>query len=108
MQAAAKRTMIWHVSLAHIEQVVPAHLGPGRVPGNAPGPCFSRYISRYLAKHVGHCSLPQIGRFYNGRDHTTALHALAKIERFRSSDESVDALIEVSRANWPPDRMSRF
>jgi len=95
MHAFVKQTMIWRVSLARIEQVVSAHLGPGRVPGNAPGPCFSRHISMHLAKHVGHWSLPQIGRFYNGRHHTTVLHAIAKIERFRSSDESVDALIEV-------------
>jgi chromosomal replication initiator protein len=49
----------------------------------------------YLAKHVGGWSLGKIGRFYNGRHHTTVLHAIAKIERFRRSDESVDALLEV-------------
>jgi hypothetical protein len=87
--------MLWRVSLARIEQVVSAHLGPGRVPGNVQGPCFSRQVSMYLAKHVGRWSLSQIGRFYNGRHHTTVLHAIAKIERFRTSDESVDAMIEV-------------
>jgi hypothetical protein len=49
----------------------------------------------YLAKHVGQWSLSQIGKFYNGRHHTTVLHAAAKIENFRKIDESVDALIEV-------------
>jgi hypothetical protein len=49
----------------------------------------------YLARHVGRWSLSQIGKFYNGRHHTTVLHAITKIERFRRSDESVDALIEV-------------
>jgi hypothetical protein len=49
----------------------------------------------YLAKHVGHWSLPQIGRFYNGRHHTTVLHAIRKIEQFRRTDESVEALLEV-------------
>jgi hypothetical protein len=87
--------MIWRVSLARIEQVVSAHLGPGRVPGNAQGPSFSRQVSMYLARHVGRWSLSQIGKFYNGRHHTTVLHAITKIERFRRSDESVDALIEV-------------
>jgi len=70
-------------------------LGPGRRPGNAAGPCFSRHISIYLARHIGHWSLSQIGRFYNGRHHTTVLHAIRKIERLRKSDESVDALLEV-------------
>jgi hypothetical protein len=49
----------------------------------------------YLAKHVGHWSLSQIGKFYNGRHHTTVLHAIARIETFRKTDDSVDALIEV-------------
>ena len=95
MHAASNRAVIWRVSLARIEQVVSAHLGPGRVPGNTQGPCFSRQVSMYLAKHVGRWSLSQIGRFYNGRHHTTVLHAITKIEQFRRSDESVDALIEV-------------
>jgi hypothetical protein len=49
----------------------------------------------YLAKHVGQWSLSPIGKFYNGRHHTTVLHAIAKIENLRKTDESVDALIEV-------------
>jgi hypothetical protein len=92
---AANRAMIWHVSLARIEQVVSAHLGPGRVPGNAQGPCFSRHVSMYLHKRVGRWSLSQIGKFYNGRHHATVLHAITKIENFRKIDQSVDALIEV-------------
>lgn len=49
----------------------------------------------YLAKHVGGWSTPPIGRFYNGRHHTTVLHAIQKIERLRERDESVKALLEV-------------
>jgi hypothetical protein len=95
MHTVSNRAMIWRVSLTRIEQVVSAHLGPGRVSGNVQGPCFSRQVSMYLARHVGRWSLSQIGRFYNGRHHTTVLHAIGKIEQFRRSDESVDALIEV-------------
>jgi hypothetical protein len=39
--------------------------------------------------------LPKIGRFYNGRHHTTVLHAIAKIERLRKTDEAFDSLIDV-------------
>ena len=49
----------------------------------------------YLAKHLGRWSLSQIGKFYNGRHHTTVLHAITKIEMLRKADETVDALIEV-------------
>jgi len=58
-------------------------LGRGRVLGNQRGPCFSRQISMYLAKSVGGWSTTRIGRFYNGRHHTTVLHAIGKIERLR-------------------------
>ena len=52
----------------------------------------------YLAKHVGGWSLPKIGRFYNGRHHTTVLHAVEKIERLRKADEAFDALLDVLTA----------
>ena len=103
MYAASNGAMIWRVSLARIEQVVAAHLGPGRVPGNAAGPCFSRQVSMYLAKHVGHWTLSQIGKFYNGRHHTTVLHAIEKIEALRRADETVDALIEVLTSALSPE-----
>jgi Bacterial dnaA protein helix-turn-helix len=94
---------IWPLTLHEIEATVSTHLGPGRVPGNEHGPCFSRQISMYRAKHVGGWSTPQIGRFYNGRHHTTAMHAIEKIERLRTSDETVDALLEVLSATLGSD-----
>ena len=102
MHAPNRPFAIWPVSLARIESMVLAHLGPGRVQGNAQGPCFSRQISMYLAKRVGRWSLSQIGRFYNGRHHTTVLHAIEKIERLRRTDEAVDSPIDVlTAALWP-------
>ena len=86
---------IWPITLQQIEATVSAHLGRGRVPGNKQDECFSRQVSMYLAKHVGGWSTPQIGRFYNGRHHTTVLYAIEKIERLRRQEASVDALLEV-------------
>jgi chromosomal replication initiator protein len=102
MYAIDQKRGIWRLSLEQIEATVAEHLGPGRVPGNRPGPCFSRQISMYLAKHVGGWSTTRIGRFYNGRHHSTVLHAIAKVERLRETDESVDALIEVMTAAVSP------
>jgi chromosomal replication initiator protein len=93
---------IWRLSLEQIEATVADHLGRGRVPGNQASACFSRQVSMYLAKNVGGWSTTRIGRFYNGRHHTTVLHAIAKIERLRRDDESVDALIEVLTAVLSP------
>lgn len=89
---------IWRLSLEQIDATVSSQLGPGRVTGNEQGPCFSRQISMYLAKHVGGWSMVKIGKFYNGRHHTTVLHAIQKVQRLRCEDESVDSLIEVLTA----------
>jgi hypothetical protein len=98
----------WRLTLEQIEATVADHLGSGRVPGNQSAPCFSRQVSMYLAKNVGGWSTTRIGRFYNGRHHTTVLHAIEKIERLRQTDESVDALIEVLTAALTPRMEGRF
>ena len=94
MHARKQALAIWPICLIRIEQTVAAHLGPGRVYGNAQPACFSRQVSMYLARHVGGWSLQQIGRFYNGRHHTTVLHAVDKIEVMKGSEQAVDLLIE--------------
>jgi hypothetical protein len=95
MRTIDQRTGIWPLSLEQIEATVASHLGPGRVPGNEQVPCFSRQMSMYIANRVGGWSTTRIGRFYNGRHHTTVLHAIGKVERLRRTDESIDALAEV-------------
>ena len=81
------------LSLATIDAVVSARLGPTRTPGNEQPACFNRQIAMYLARHVGGWSTTQIGRFYNGRDHSTVCYGIQRIESLRESDPEVDALI---------------
>ncbi len=95
---SASSRRLWRISLDHIDAVVSAELGPGRVPGNEQCQCFSRQVAMYLAKHAGGWSTTRIGKFYNGRHHTTVLHAIRKIEQLRHQDDSVDALLEVLAA----------
>jgi chromosomal replication initiator protein len=40
-----------------------------------------RQVGMYLAKHLTSRSLPEIGRRFGNRDHTTVLHAIRKIDR---------------------------
>jgi chromosomal replication initiator protein len=50
-----------------------------------------RQIAMYLSKHLTLCSLPQIGRFYGGRDHSTVIHAIRKINDLRLALPDLDA-----------------
>ena len=108
MRTSGQRTGIWRLSLEQIEATVAEHLGNGRVPGNQAAACLSRQVSMYLAKTVVGWSTTKIGRFYNGRHHTTVLHAIEKIEHLRQTDESLDALIEVITAELSPETEGCF
>ena len=108
MHTIEQRPGIWRLSLEQIEATVASHLGDGRVTGNQSAPCLSRQVSMYLAKSVGGWSTTRIGRFYNGRHHTTVLHAIQKIERLRQMNESLNALIEVLTVELSPQLEGRL
>jgi hypothetical protein len=80
-------------SLAEIDRVVSVRLGPTRGLGNSQPACFNRQIAMYLASHVGRWSTTIIGRFYNGRDHSTVSYGVQRIESLHESDPEIDALI---------------
>jgi hypothetical protein len=47
----------------------------------------------YLAHRVGGWSTTRIGRFYNGRDHSTVCHAIERIQTLRDSNAEVEGLV---------------
>lgn len=49
-----------------------------------------RQVAMYLAKQLTPRSLPEIGRKFGGRDHTTVIHAIRQIERLRGIDTDID------------------
>ena len=54
-----------------------------------------RQIAMYLAKTMTLRSLPEIGRRFGGRDHTTVLHAVRKIEGLVGQDPALSEEVEV-------------
>lgn len=50
-----------------------------------------RQVAMYLAKKLTPRSLPEIGRRFGGRDHTTVMHAVKRIDALRLSDREIDA-----------------
>ncbi len=54
---------------------------------------YPRQIAMYLAKHLTEASLPEIGRQFGGKHHTTVLHSVEKIEEARKTDKDLNRLI---------------
>jgi chromosomal replication initiator protein len=54
---------------------------------------FPRQIAMYLVKELTRASLPEIGRYFGGKHHTTVLHSVQKIEELRQRDEVLNNLI---------------
>ena len=56
-----------------------------------------RQIAMYLAKQLTSRSLPEIGRKFGGRDHTTVMHAVKKVEELKETDQNFAEDVELLR-----------
>jgi chromosomal replication initiator protein len=55
---------------------------------------FPRQVAMYLCKRMTESSLPEIGRRFGGKHHSTVIHAIQKIERKRSDEKEFDRLVD--------------
>jgi chromosomal replication initiator protein len=55
---------------------------------------YPRQVAMYLSRELTDSSLPKIGKEFGGRDHTTVIHANAKIARLIREDRSVYNLVQ--------------
>ncbi len=56
-----------------------------------------RQVAMYLAKQLTSRSLPEIGRKFGGRDHTTVMHAVRKVDELRDHDSGFAEDVELLR-----------
>src|ERR1700731_3723822 len=54
---------------------------------------FPRQIAMYLAKQMTEASLPEIGRQFGGKHHTTVMHSIDKIDEQRQADKDLNRLL---------------
>jgi chromosomal replication initiator protein len=54
---------------------------------------YPRQIAMFLAKELTQASLPEIGRAFSGKHHTTVLHSIQKIDKLRQKDPDLNNLI---------------
>lgn len=62
-----------------------------------------RQVAMYLSRRFTPRSLPEIGRYFGGRDHTTVIHAIKTIQRLRAEDLDLDeqiAWVEGELIQW--------
>jgi chromosomal replication initiator protein len=55
----------------------------------------ARQVAMWLAKQITTRSLPDIGRRFGGRDHTTVLHAVRRIEALKAEDPALARDVDV-------------
>jgi chromosomal replication initiator protein len=55
---------------------------------------FPRQVAMYLCKRMTESSLPEIGRRFGGKHHSTVIHAIQKIEQKRSNEKEFDRLVD--------------
>lgn len=56
-----------------------------------------RQVAMYLCKHMTSRSLPEIGRRFGGRDHTTVMHGVRRIEELKVQDGQIAEDLELLR-----------
>ena len=89
------------ISIDEIQRKVAEHynirlsdmIGPKRVRGFA----RPRQVAMYLCKQLTSRSLPEIGRRFGGRDHTTVMHRVRRIEELRLQDSQIEDDVEMLR-----------
>jgi chromosomal replication initiator protein len=60
---------------------------------NARNIAYPRQVAMYLIKELTQASLPEIGRAFAGKHHTTVLHSIQKIDKLRQKDPDLNRLI---------------
>ena len=60
---------------------------------NAQTIAYPRQVAMYLIKELTHSSLPEIGRMFGGKHHTTVLHSVHKIDKLRQKNPDLNRLI---------------
>jgi len=85
------------ITIEAIQRAVAEHFGM-RVPelkqkNNSRQIVVPRQIAMYLAKQMTEASLPEIGRQFGGKHHTTVMHSIAKIDEQRRADKDLNRTV---------------
>jgi chromosomal replication initiator protein len=71
-----------------------------RARNNSKSIALPRQIAMYMCKTLTRASLPEIGKAFEGKHHSTVIHSIQKIEAMRQSDSEFSRLIDTLLANF--------
>jgi chromosomal replication initiator protein len=92
------------VTIEIIQKFVADHyqlkVGELKSRNNSKSIAMPRQIAMYLCKTLTSASLPEIGRAFNGKHHSTVIHSIRKVEEWRKRDPDFNSLINNLLANF--------
>src|SRR5271157_1681172 len=92
MESNVRKISIESIQKAVSEQFA-LRLAEIKAKNNSRAIVYPRQIAMYLAKHLTDASLPEIGRQFGGKHHTTVLHSVQKIEELRKTDKDLNRML---------------
>jgi len=85
------------ITIEQIQKCVGEHFGMRaqdlKVRSNSKMIAFPRQVAMFLVKQLTTASLPEIGKQFGGKHHTTVLHSINKIELLRQTDKDLNKTI---------------
>jgi chromosomal replication initiator protein len=90
------------VTAAHLQDGVGRHFGLGRStligPRRNHSVAWPRMIAMFLCRQITGLSYPEIGAIFGGRDHSTVMSAVRKVDRLRRENPAVEELLRALAA----------
>ena len=85
------------VTLEQIQKFVADYyqlkLGDLKSRNNSKSVAMPRQVAMYLCKMLTHASLPEIGRSFGGKHHSTVIHSIKKVEELRRTNTDFNNLV---------------
>jgi chromosomal replication initiator protein len=85
------------ITIDHIQKFVSDYyqlkLADLKSRNNSKSIAMPRQVAMYLCKNLTHASLPEIGRSFGGKHHSTVIHSIRKVEALRKDDTQFNTLL---------------
>ena len=92
------------VTIDHIQKFVSDYyqlkLADLKSRNNSKSIAMPRQVAMYLCKALTHASLPEIGRSFGGKHHSTVIHSIRKVEALRKGDAHFNTLLNSFLENF--------